>query len=214
MSTSTVSTQMNRSSADIIRVVRWNVGGRRADKYGGGCGGRVEDRCASLLKQEPPRTSERFLFGRPIILTPAINRALSSRSFGMPKSRLRPDPVSCETCRTKKLKCSRVQPCSNCSTRGITCRFLVPPPPKAGPELSHDQSILPRLLRLESVVTSVQQQLRSVNELTSAPPSTASSYHSPYRGGQGNGSVSEDVAGLESTGTRDDTLVSILRPRV
>ncbi|KIW48239.1 hypothetical protein, variant [Exophiala oligosperma] len=38
-----------------------------------------------------------------------------------------PDPVSCQSCRTKKLKCNRVQPCSNCSARGISCHFLVPP---------------------------------------------------------------------------------------
>lgn len=34
-----------------------------------------------------------------------------------------PDPVSCQSCRTKKLKCNRVHPCSNCTSRGIFCTF-------------------------------------------------------------------------------------------
>ena len=37
--------------------------------------------------------------------------------------RPRQEPVSCESCRKKKLKCSREQPCSNCIARGISCDF-------------------------------------------------------------------------------------------
>jgi hypothetical protein len=43
----------------------------------------------------------------------------------MQPSRPRQDPVSCESCRKKKLKCSRQQPCSNCTARGIPCDFKV-----------------------------------------------------------------------------------------
>jgi hypothetical protein len=41
----------------------------------------------------------------------------------MPNTRKRPrqDPVSCSFCRSKKLKCDRRSPCSNCATRQITC---------------------------------------------------------------------------------------------
>jgi hypothetical protein len=35
----------------------------------------------------------------------------------------RQDPVSCQTCRTKKLKCDRKQPCLNCITRRVPCIF-------------------------------------------------------------------------------------------
>ncbi|KAL1979611.1 hypothetical protein VTN96DRAFT_5451 [Rasamsonia emersonii] len=35
----------------------------------------------------------------------------------------RQDPVSCQTCRTKKLKCDRQQPCSNCKTRRVPCVY-------------------------------------------------------------------------------------------
>lgn len=37
----------------------------------------------------------------------------------------RQDPVSCELCRRKKLKCNRQQPCSSCVTRRLTCSYAV-----------------------------------------------------------------------------------------
>lgn len=39
------------------------------------------------------------------------------------QQRSRQDPVSCESCRKKKLKCSRQHPCTNCTSRGIVCEF-------------------------------------------------------------------------------------------
>lgn len=30
-------------------------------------------------------------------------------------------PLSCRLCRTRKLRCNRVFPCSNCTTRGVVC---------------------------------------------------------------------------------------------
>ncbi|KAL4966158.1 uncharacterized protein BDV14DRAFT_208395 [Aspergillus stella-maris] len=41
--------------------------------------------------------------------------------------RPRQDPVSCESCRKKKLKCDRQQPCSSCLTRRLQCSFISPP---------------------------------------------------------------------------------------
>lgn len=47
----------------------------------------------------------------------------------MPSSRAadhsqpRRDPFSCQTCRVKKLKCDRQQPCSNCKTRRLACEY-------------------------------------------------------------------------------------------
>ncbi|KAJ5350589.1 transcriptional regulator family: Fungal Specific TF [Penicillium brevicompactum] len=40
-----------------------------------------------------------------------------------PKRHARQDPVSCESCRKKKLKCDRTQPCSSCSARKIDCTY-------------------------------------------------------------------------------------------
>lgn len=39
------------------------------------------------------------------------------------KRRSRQDPVSCESCRKKKLKCNRELPCSSCSTRKLECNY-------------------------------------------------------------------------------------------
>ncbi|KAE8308090.1 hypothetical protein BDV41DRAFT_568503 [Aspergillus transmontanensis] len=39
----------------------------------------------------------------------------------------RQDPVSCESCRRKKLKCNRQQPCSSCVTRRLPCSYVVAP---------------------------------------------------------------------------------------
>ncbi|KAL3460924.1 hypothetical protein BJX64DRAFT_289860 [Aspergillus heterothallicus] len=36
----------------------------------------------------------------------------------------RQDPVSCESCRKKKLKCDRHRPCSSCVTRRLDCSFI------------------------------------------------------------------------------------------
>ncbi|KAJ5774889.1 hypothetical protein N7457_009785 [Penicillium paradoxum] len=40
-----------------------------------------------------------------------------------PKRHSRQDPVSCESCRKKKLKCDRGLPCSSCSTRKLECNY-------------------------------------------------------------------------------------------
>ncbi|CAI7609332.1 unnamed protein product [Penicillium glandicola] len=39
------------------------------------------------------------------------------------KRQSRQDPVSCESCRKKKLKCDRELPCSSCSTRRLECSY-------------------------------------------------------------------------------------------
>lgn len=40
-----------------------------------------------------------------------------------PKGYRRQDPVSCEFCRKKKLKCDRNHPCGSCSARGLSCSY-------------------------------------------------------------------------------------------
>lgn len=51
-----------------------------------------------------------------------MKRQLSTPD-GRSKRRPRQTPVSCESCRKKKLKCDRAMPCSNCSTRQIECSY-------------------------------------------------------------------------------------------
>jgi hypothetical protein len=75
----------------------------------------------------------------------------------MSRSRIGPDPVSCQSCRSKKLRCNRVQPCSNCTSRGVTCQFLLSPR-RRGIEspstIQNNAKILKRIERLESLVLS------------------------------------------------------------
>ncbi|KAL2807814.1 hypothetical protein BJX63DRAFT_411083 [Aspergillus granulosus] len=46
-------------------------------------------------------------------------------SGSVPKRFSRQDPVSCESCRKKKVKCDRQRPCSSCVIRRLNCNFAV-----------------------------------------------------------------------------------------
>ena len=61
--------------------------------------------------------------------------------------------MSCQSCRIKKLKCSRVQPCANCTTRGLDCVFLVPPA-QMGSGSGRFKELLERIEKLEALVPS------------------------------------------------------------
>ena len=122
----------------------------------------------------------------------------------MRRSRAHPDPVSCQSCRIKKLKCNRVQPCSNCAARGIACSFLVPP---RQPETSAtDSDIIERLQRLESLVlpnyaSSLDRQPAATSAPTPISDETISSHnHQSY-----------DIAlnRLENIATKEGPLVSL-----
>lgn len=89
------------------------------------------------------------------------------------KSHGRQEPASCQSCRAKKLRCNRNQPCSNCTARGISCTFLVPPhkhKDAATPGQSNAE-LLRRIERLEALVS--HSQTRTTNDETSPPPSNA-----------------------------------------
>jgi hypothetical protein len=53
-----------------------------------------------------------------------MKRAASATDASQgPKKQPRQDPVSCQTCRKRKLKCDRNRPCSGCSARSIECVY-------------------------------------------------------------------------------------------
>ncbi|KAF7592017.1 hypothetical protein BBP40_000798 [Aspergillus hancockii] len=53
-----------------------------------------------------------------------MKRKVASELTEKPQKRaVRQDPVSCESCRRKKLKCNRQQPCSSCVTRRLRCSY-------------------------------------------------------------------------------------------
>lgn len=83
------------------------------------------------------------------------------RNDAQPAS-LRHRPVSCHFCRTRKLRCSRLFPCPNCTTRGLNCQLHSSKPLATNPrnkkvepdgrEHLTNPELLARLQRLESIV--------------------------------------------------------------
>ncbi|KAF2677348.1 hypothetical protein K458DRAFT_424013 [Lentithecium fluviatile CBS 122367] len=70
-----------------------------------------------------------------------------------------PNPRSCVTCRKRKVKCDKKQPCSNCTRAKIECIF---PGPGRAPRKSRkppDGELMDRLKRLEGVVQSLNAQV-------------------------------------------------------
>lgn len=80
--------------------------------------------------------------------------------------------VSCHFCRTRKLRCSRDFPCTNCTSRGVQCEEPRDPPRAAPAQrpiakkttgvsstLSSESDILGRLERLEALVAGRNNQV-------------------------------------------------------
>ncbi|KAF2672032.1 hypothetical protein BT63DRAFT_452530 [Microthyrium microscopicum] len=104
-------------------------------------------------------------------------------------------PVSCLSCRKRKLRCSRVAPCSNCVSRGIQCdleaTIAVPQ------QTASDSEIIERLNRLEQLLISkhsVEVEPKEISDESTSPVSQVlRSASSPQIEGLVN-----DVAVLES----------------
>ncbi|OCT47378.1 putative Zn(II)2Cys6 transcription factor [Cladophialophora carrionii] len=135
--------------------------------------------------------------------------AIENRPALNPLKRPRQDPVSCRFCRSKKLKCNRQSPCSNCSSRGLPCDGTSASYARRPLEATGDAgelSILARLKRLEDVVlgpppseskldgigASVSHGLPT--KATSSPSLACVSPASEYQ---------EAIHSLEETGARD-----------
>lgn len=84
-----------------------------------------------------------------------IQKTNGSLNAGSPTS----NPRSCITCRRRKVKCDKKQPCSNCARAKTECIF---PGPGRAPRKSRkppDAELLERLRRLEGVVQSLNAQV-------------------------------------------------------
>ena len=80
----------------------------------------------------------------------------------------RPNPRSCVTCRRRKVRCNKENPCANCVRAEIECVF---PGPGRAPRKSRkppDAELLARLRRLEGVVNSLGAQVDE-NGIVSSP---------------------------------------------
>lgn len=129
------------------------------------------------------------------------------------KNRVRPDPVSCQSCRSKKLKCNRVQPCSNCAARGIPCKFLVQPQRETAvlDTTRSNAELLERIRRLEAMIqrsSPVQSSPRYVLEdAFSGPTQVVTPSSGTILASDVHKVRDEDSETLENVGTREDAVV-------
>ncbi|KAF7553384.1 hypothetical protein G7Z17_g3674 [Cylindrodendrum hubeiense] len=84
--------------------------------------------------------------------------------------------ISCHFCRARKLRCNRVFPCSNCTSRGVPCpepqHAAAPvqrPSAKKAAHKSGDSAIQNRLDRLEGLLQGLTKHLDSVPEQPPPP---------------------------------------------
>ena len=77
---------------------------------------------------------------------------------------------SCVTCRRRKVRCNKRDPCSNCVKAGVECEFPVPGRAPRKPRRPPDAELLARLRRLEGVVESLggQAAIDRLNSTTSS----------------------------------------------
>ena len=129
---------------------------------------------------------------------------MSSR---MHTARRRAAPIACQSCRVKKLKCERRQPCSNCSSRGITCHFLVPPHsrPDEGPAAQSNAELRQRIERLEAIIQ--RQDFHIRNGLDDSRPMKRQAFTSSGMASDIHQTRDEDLQSLENVATREDSVV-------
>ncbi|KAK7514331.1 putative Zn(II)2Cys6 transcription factor [Phyllosticta citriasiana] len=90
--------------------------------------------------------------------------------------------VSCQLCRTKKLRCDRSQPCSNCSQRGAQCVYAGQGPVSSssstmpGSAKLPVEEILQRLQNLEKAVFNKSDPQTNAPGLLSSPDKNASGF--------------------------------------
>ncbi|OJD30012.1 uncharacterized protein BKCO1_6800030 [Diplodia corticola] len=123
-----------------------------------------------------------------------------------PTKRPRLDPVSCQLCRSKKLRCSRQNPCSNCSARGARCIYAADPPPQYRSPQPDDPTVNARLKRLEEAVEGLRK--------SALPPLTPASVDSPaaalnWLEGSGLKATNQYVRASDHTGALSFTVVQI-----
>ena len=81
------------------------------------------------------------------------------------------NPRSCVTCRRRKVKCDKKQPCANCVKAHIECIFPSPGRAPRKPRKPQDSELIERLKRLEGVVQTLGTQVGDGD--TQSPPKTS-----------------------------------------
>ncbi|MCJ1390838.1 hypothetical protein MMC18_003699 [Xylographa bjoerkii] len=65
-----------------------------------------------------------------------------------------PKAYSCILCSQRKVKCDKIDPCSNCRKKGVACVFRAPAPPRRRKRRSPEAALLSRLKRAEELLQS------------------------------------------------------------
>jgi hypothetical protein len=133
-------------------------------------------------------------------------------------------PLSCVTCRRRKVRCDRRNPCNHCTKAGIDCVF----PAASGRGLHHhphdeatrqakkkQTELLTRLRRLEGVVEDLTEQLKARGE-SSPSASGGSSSGAGTAGRQGSLASTSDrrASDLTSISRAEDPEVAKLGQHV
>jgi hypothetical protein len=122
---------------------------------------------------------------------------------------------SCVTCRKRKVKCDKKEPCSNCTRAGCECIFpapgRAPRRPRVGGKGTSDREaeLLKRLRRLEGVVEELSGHVDG-DAVKQSPGSDASQHQESPTTAAHNGTADESQKnGVCTTGTKKwiDTLI-------
>ncbi|KAF1955036.1 hypothetical protein CC80DRAFT_526443 [Byssothecium circinans] len=90
---------------------------------------------------------------------PAHSNSLPATASSSSASTANLNPRSCVTCRRRKVKCDKRQPCTNCARAKIECMFPGPGRTPRKARRPPDGELLDRLRRLEGVVQSLNVQV-------------------------------------------------------
>jgi hypothetical protein len=133
-----------------------------------------------------------------------------SSALAMPKEQKGPRqrPVSCRFCRSRKLRCSRDAPCSNCVSRRISCELepLAQTLP-ANPGISEPETA-ERIRKVEELVESLKSQQNESAEQNPESSNTHTEQACSPSWSSPNEHLNNDVAWLESIYSAPDLTVN------
>lgn len=129
------------------------------------------------------------------------------------KQGARQRPISCRFCRSRKLRCSRESPCSNCVSRGIRCEVDHTVGSSPGERSSSDAALLERIRKLEDLLEKQNgQQIETVKQNFASPYTLLPHSHKSDVSSQ-IGSLNSDIAWLQSAYSDQDESVIIVSPQ-
>ena len=95
---------------------------------------------------------------------------------GVPRQR----PVSCRFCRTRKLRCSRDAPCSNCVSRGLHCDLETSTAQRSSESNTLKSDTLQRIQRLERLIGTQRLEPEEDSEQTNSCKSSSIAPSEPH----------------------------------